>query len=160
MAEPPAGPDAGRLLGDLVRAETRLYNAVDDRVRREAGTGLGRHEILEYLGRHAQRRVHDVANEFAITVGAASKAIDRMVDAGLCVRTANPADGRSSFLVLTDSGRRLVEETAPLVRDEASERLRAALTPQDLDTLARVLATLRASLEIDPTTGGVGRQVR
>ena len=37
---------------DLVRAETRLYNAVAERVKAEAGVGAGHFEMLRYVRDH------------------------------------------------------------------------------------------------------------
>ncbi|WP_418955212.1 MarR family winged helix-turn-helix transcriptional regulator [Streptomyces tritici] len=131
---------------DLVRVETRLYNAVGARLRAECDLALGQFELLEIIHRTPECRVLDIASEVAITVGAVSKAVDRLVAAGWCRRTAHPHDRRSSLLDLTPEGAELLTAARPLVERELAT-LTAAITPDDLARLATTLAALRAALE-------------
>jgi DNA-binding MarR family transcriptional regulator len=131
---------------DLVRVETRLYNEVSARLRAEQGLGLGQFEFLEIIDRVPGCRVLDIVGELAITVGAVSKAVDRLVAAGWCVRVAHPQDRRSSVLRLTSEGERLLIASRPVVEDELAS-LTAAVPPGDLARIAATLATLRAALE-------------
>lgn len=83
---------------DLVRVETRLYNTVNARLRTEQDLSLGQFEFLEIIDRVPECRVLDIVGELAITVGAVSKAVDRLVAAGWCVRVAHPRTAaRPSF---------------------------------------------------------------
>ncbi|WP_217165953.1 MarR family winged helix-turn-helix transcriptional regulator [Streptomyces sp. AC512_CC834] len=131
---------------DLVRVETRLYNAVSARLRAEQELGFGQFELLEIIDRVPGCRVLDIAGELAITVGAVSKAVDRLVAAGWCLRVAHPQDRRSSVLRLTPEGDRRLAASRPVV-ESALASLTAAVTPDDLSRIASALATLRASLE-------------
>lgn len=131
---------------DLVRVETRLYNAVNARLRAEQGLGLGQFEILEIIDRVPGCRVLDIVGELAITVGAVSKAVDRLVAAGWCVRVAHPRDRRSSVLRLTSEGEKLLASSRPVVESELLS-LTAAIPPDDLTRVFATLATLRATLE-------------
>ena len=49
-------------------------------------------------------RVQELRTELGITVGAASKLVDRLERDGLVVRTAHPHDRRSSLVTLTAPG--------------------------------------------------------
>ncbi|MEU4087523.1 MarR family winged helix-turn-helix transcriptional regulator [Streptomyces aureus] len=131
---------------DLVRVETRLYNAVSARLRAEHGLGLGQFEFLDIIDRVPECRVLDIVGELAITVGAVSKAVDRLVAAGWCLRVAHPQDRRSSVLRLTSEGERLLTASRPVVEAELAS-LTAAVPPDDLARIAATLATLRATLE-------------
>ncbi|MGV9912939.1 MarR family winged helix-turn-helix transcriptional regulator [Streptomyces tendae] len=131
---------------DLVRVETRLYNAVSARLRAEQGVTLGQFEFLEIIDRVPGCRVLDIVGELAITVGAVSKAVDRLVAAGWCVRTVNPQDRRSSVLRLTSEGDRRLAASRPVV-ESALVSLTAGVSPEDLRRVASTLAVLRASLE-------------
>ncbi|WP_189704821.1 MarR family winged helix-turn-helix transcriptional regulator, partial [Streptomyces anandii] len=131
-----------QIFTDLVRVETRLYNAVNARLRTERGLGLGQFEILEIIDRVPQCRVLDIAGELAITVGAVSKAVDRLVAAGWCRRAAHPHDRRSSTLHLTPEGKKQLTASRPVVEDELAS-LTAALSPGDLTRTASTLAALR-----------------
>ncbi|MGW3359499.1 MarR family winged helix-turn-helix transcriptional regulator [Streptomyces bungoensis] len=134
------------LFTDLVRVETRLYNAVSARLRAEQGLGLGQFEFLEIIDRVPGCRVLDIAGELAITVGAVSKAVDRLVAAGWCLRVAHPQDRRSSVLRLTPAGEERLTAARPVV-ESALTSLTAAVDPGDLARIASTLAALRATLE-------------
>ncbi|MER6623896.1 MarR family winged helix-turn-helix transcriptional regulator [Streptomyces sp. NPDC000931] len=131
---------------DLVRVETRLYNAVNTRLRTERGLGLGQFEFLEVIDRVPGCRVLDIVGELAITVGAVSKAVDRLVAAGWCLRVAHPQDRRSSVLRLTSEGEEQLAASRPVV-ESALVSLTGAVPPGDLTRVASTLAALRATLE-------------
>ncbi|MFF3013834.1 MarR family winged helix-turn-helix transcriptional regulator [Streptomyces sp. NPDC057939] len=131
---------------DLVRAETRLYNAVGSRLRAEHGLTLGQFEFLQIIDRVDGCRVLDIVGELAITVGAVSKAVDRLVAAGWCVRVAHPQDRRSSVLRLTPEGEEVLTAARPVV-ESALASLTGSIPAADLKRLATTLAALRANLE-------------
>ncbi|MFE7860192.1 MarR family winged helix-turn-helix transcriptional regulator [Streptomyces sp. NPDC057403] len=131
---------------DLVRVETRLYNAVSARLRAEQGLGLGQFEMLEIIDRVPGCRVLDIVNELAITVGAVSKAVDRLAATGWCERVAHPQDRRSSVLRLTAEGEERLAASRPVVEGEL-QSLTASVPADDLARLASTLAALRATLE-------------
>jgi DNA-binding MarR family transcriptional regulator len=139
--------DITRLFVDLVQAETRLYNAVDERLRTAHGLTVGQYQLMLIIDRRGACRVHDLVSEVAITVGAMSKAVDRLEAAGWCRRAANPQDRRSSLLSLTPLGARLLAEAGPTFQDEVTARLAEALPAPALEQLAMSLSTLRLSLE-------------
>jgi len=140
--------DGARLLDDLVRVEVRLYTLLDARLRDAHGHGLGRYDLLSAVDVVPRCRVSDVVRRLGITVGAASKGVDRQVRDGLVRRSANPDDGRSSFLELTPEGRRVLDEARPTLDRQTAEVLRGTGVPDgDLVRLADVLAAVRAGLE-------------
>ena len=94
-------------------------------------------------------RVLDLVRAVAITVGAASKAVDRLERAGWCVRSAHPEDRRSSILALTAEGSRVLAQAHPTFEAEVTARL-AAVPAEALAQTAATLATLRAALEANP----------
>ena len=138
--------DVAQLFTDLVRAETRLYNAVDDRLRQVHGLSLGQYELMTIIGSRDDCRIYDIVREIAITVGAASKAVDRLERAGWCRRLAHPTDGRSSLLRLTPAGSRMLAKAGPTFTYELRARLDGVPT-RALAQTAATLASLRASLE-------------
>jgi DNA-binding MarR family transcriptional regulator len=89
----------------LVRYETDLWNHLDDRLDSAGGVSLATLFALRVVRRHnGQCRVQEVSTELGITVGAASKVVDRLVQAGLAIRTPHPQDRRSSLIALTPAG--------------------------------------------------------
>ena len=132
---------------DLVRAETRLYNAVAERLKAEAGLGAGTFELLRYVRDHPDARVADLAAAFAIGVGATSKIVDRLEKQGWTERRPNPANRRSSLIALTPAGESVVARAEPGWQAAIQEILGGAVIPAELAALARALAALRSDLE-------------
>lgn len=145
--------DLGQLFEDLVRVETRLYNAVDARLRAAHGVSRGEYGMMRIIGGRGTCRVYDIAHEINITVGAASKAVDRLVAADWCRRTNNPADGRSSLLALTRTGTRICAKATPTFEAALSEWIDDVVPQRSLEQLARTLGTIRLRLEADDTGG-------
>ncbi|MCL1871801.1 MAG: MarR family transcriptional regulator [Promicromonosporaceae bacterium] len=133
---------------DLVRAETRLYNLVDARVRAaHGGLSVGQVELLGIIRETPSCRVADIVDAVDITVGAASKAVDRLEAAGLCERHANPSDRRSSVLELTPAGEAAHDAGSPTLAEAVGDLTRDVVPAEDLAQAARTLAALRAALE-------------
>ncbi len=135
------------LFSDLVRTETRLYNAVNDRMRTGHGLYASQFEFLLYLRGHSRARVADLAGHFAVGVGAASKGLDRLESRGLVRRVRNPNDGRSSLLELTPAGTELVNEAKATFDQELDALIAPPLTRAQLEQFAATLAALLATLE-------------
>jgi DNA-binding MarR family transcriptional regulator len=132
---------------DLVRAETRLYNALGDRLRERHGIVASQFEFLRYVRDHPGARVADVAAQFVIGVGAASKGADRLERQGWVARQANPADRRSSLLALTDEGSRLVDAAEGTFGEVLDELIGDVISPSEAVAVGQVLGKLRAGLE-------------
>ncbi len=132
---------------DLVRCETRLYNQLNDELRASHGIVTSQYEFLRYIRDHEDTRTTDMAGEFAIGVGAVSKAMDRLEARGLLTRLPNPANRRSTILKLTDEGRALIDAADTTFQTRLAEILTDAATPEQIATSAPVLANLRSVLE-------------
>ena len=132
---------------DLVRAETRLYNAVTERLKVAAGIGAGHFELLRYVRDHPDARVADLASAFAIGVGTTSKIVDRMEKEGWLERRPNPANRRSSLLALTPAGESVVARSEPAWQAAIQDILGGAVNAADLTALSLALAALRSDLE-------------
>jgi MarR family transcriptional regulator, multiple antibiotic resistance protein MarR len=148
------GADAFDLPGffaDLVRCETRLYNALNDRLRERHGIVTSQFEALRHLRDHPGSRVADVAAEFAIGIGAASKTVDRLEKRGWAVRRPHPSDRRSSLLDLTDEGRRLADAAEGTFTERLAELTEEVLAASPLAAAAQSLSALRRVLERDRT---------
>ena len=139
--------DPGSMLIDLVRVETRLYNAVDARLKEAGGLTLPQLEVLSVIRDVAGCRVLDISRTISMTVGAASKSVDRLEDQGWCRRSVDPADRRSSVLSLTVEGSAAVDRATPVFDAAARETLGALVSGPDLDRLAHLLRELRAALQ-------------
>ncbi|MFE9327315.1 MarR family winged helix-turn-helix transcriptional regulator [Nocardia sp. NPDC052278] len=141
--------DLPGLFTDLVRCETRLYNALNDRLRERHGIATSQFESLRFLRDHPGARVADLASEFAAGVGAISKGVDRLEKQGWVVRQPNPSDRRSSLLALTDAGVRVVEAAEETFSERLVQLLGTTLAGSSLSAVAQALSQLRGVLERD-----------
>lgn len=87
---------------------------------------------------------NSVAARTAMDKVQVSRAIARMVQAGLVSRDTDSADRRRSALALTDKGLAVYRQIVPAARRYEQELL-AALSPEDQAALDRLLSTLHAA---------------
>jgi DNA-binding MarR family transcriptional regulator len=135
--------DLAQTFHDLIRVETALWNAVDNRLQDSCGLTLARFETMRVLQQFGPCRVLDVSEHLTISWSAVSKIVDRVAGAGHCRRHPNPADARSSLIALTPLGRSVTTQATAILQDELEQRLATALSPTELDQLGRSLAHLR-----------------
>jgi DNA-binding MarR family transcriptional regulator len=139
--------DLPGFFADLVRCETRLYNALNDRLRERHGIVTSQFEALRYLRDHPGSRVADLAAEFAIGIGATSKTVDRLEKQGWAVRQPNPSDRRSSLLALTGDGSQLVDAAEKTFTDGVAELIGGTLDSSSASAASQALSKLRSVLE-------------
>jgi len=95
----------------VVAHETALWGRVDAAVVRACGVRLGSLSALRVIASRGDRcRVQDLTVDLQITVGAASKIVDRLEGAGLAQRRPHVSDRRSSVITATEAGRNTVAE--------------------------------------------------
>ena len=132
----------------LVRYEIALWNAVDRELARQHQISLGQLHALRVVDRYdGQARVQDLSDDIGITVGAASKLVDRLERGGLAVRSPNPVDRRSSLISLTVPGRQVLTSAT----DVCGVATARALGDEDVEGLTATLQRLQARL----STSGV-----
>lgn len=107
----PINPSSLALFDALVRSETFLWGRVEKELRVTEQISLVELTTLRaVLAVGPGARVKDLVNLLGITVGAASKAVDRLENAGLAARSPAVDDRRSSLITLTDRGLRVVAD--------------------------------------------------
>jgi DNA-binding MarR family transcriptional regulator len=124
----------------LVRLQTKLWNDLDHRLRTNHGVTLADLTTLDVVASTEGCRVQDIVDTLHITVGGASKVVDRLVKADVVIRTTNPHDRRSSVLLATAEGRALLRRTATDVNDLLSTQLAGALSGSQLADLDQLLS--------------------
>jgi DNA-binding MarR family transcriptional regulator len=134
------------LFRDLVRCETELWNRVEAAVRHAHGVPLAWLEIMQVVDATEDCRVLDIAGALSITVGWASKVVDRVEAAGWCRRQPNPTDGRSNLIELTEPGERLLETANVTFASAISAYVGAAAPAAELAQLSVTLGRLRQHL--------------
>lgn len=143
--------DASSLFTALVSAELRAWNAVESALC-EANNplSLGRFLVLRTVRDTPTCRIQEVAASQGITVGAASRLVDRLHRDGLLHRTPCEHDRRATILTVTDTGMTHLASAEAIVTAE-QERLLAPLSPGQREHLAHALALIDEAA--DPTAG-------
>lgn len=94
--------------------------------------------LLFAIWRHGPIRLAELATATYIDASTASRQTADLVDRGLLMRQADPADGRASLLALTDAGERAVRDLIR-AREEFFTTALADWEPDDIRQLAELL---------------------
>ena len=108
------------LRGDNVLLQMfRTSSAVHElMLRAVAGTGIAPNEfaVLSAIGVMRSVSPTELASLLRVPPTSISRHVARMVEAGLAVRSPNPADRRSYLLELSDAGRATARQIGPRIR--------------------------------------------
>ncbi|HEY2315347.1 MAG TPA: MarR family transcriptional regulator [Streptosporangiaceae bacterium] len=123
------------------------------------GLSLTTAATLATLDRSGPCRLTALASSEGVTQPAMTQLVGRLEEAGLAIRSADPADGRAVNVQITDAGRELITRR----RAARAERLSALLTrlsQADQDALAAALPAINAlaSAERDGSLAGAGQR--
>lgn len=131
---------------ELVRVEIELWNELDAHLNSAVGVTLSQFQALSAIkAADGSARVQDISGEMAITVGAASKVVDRLERDGLALRSAHPTDRRSSIVSLTERGENVLAEADATAEEHLSAALGDVLPQDRREGLLRELLALRAN---------------
>ncbi len=99
----------------LVRVEAAVVARLDGELNRHHGLSLSAFEVLQCLERaeDSRMRMSGLAQEVMLSPSRITRLVDSMSDDGLVSRDRCPADARSFWTVLTDAGRKRLEEARP-----------------------------------------------
>jgi DNA-binding MarR family transcriptional regulator len=133
------------LFTELVRAQIELWDALDAHLKSTIGITLARFQALSAVGDiDGPARVQEISEQMRITVGAASKLVDRLERDGLVARSAHPTDRRSSIVALTDLGTSTLASANEIADAHLSTTFGTAMTDDTADRFFDVLTSLRA----------------
>ena len=146
MVGPSTMADLPAFFADLVRLEIELWRTVEARLRTDLDIGLATAQTLAVVAAVENCRVHDIVRDLSITVGGASKTVDRLERSGLVARQPHPSDRRSSVVTLTRAGATTHAKAQRLIAAELDARIGGVLSDRALDQLHRAIAKLRAAV--------------
>ena len=144
-------------LSEQVLRLHRSFNSLRQQlVGRSATSGEGvewaAYGLLFQLVGGGPKRSSTLAESACVDPSTVSRQVAQLVKAGLVERQSDPEDGRASLLVATESGR-----AAYAAKQEHRQRMFTQVldgwSPEDVETLTRLLARLNESLtEHRPTS--------
>lgn len=132
-------------MGLLLEAHAGLTRELERRLERDCGLSVQWFEVLLRLARTpgGRLRMSDLAAQATLSASGVTRAVDRLTEAGLVERVACPEDRRGAYAVLTQEGRRRIEQALPLQVRSLDELLGDVLEPAELESLTAVLRKLR-----------------
>jgi DNA-binding MarR family transcriptional regulator len=121
------------------------------RLRQEAGSELSPSlaSALVTLERHGPLTPSELAARERVQRPTMTRVAARLAEAGLVARAADPVDGRSALLSISDDGRRLLARSRTRKDAFLARRLRE-LDAADRATLDRAATILERLLEAEP----------
>jgi MarR family transcriptional regulator, 2-MHQ and catechol-resistance regulon repressor len=133
------------LVGLVFESALGLRRLLSPSMEDELGVGGQAFEILLRLERTPGRamRMANLAAETGLTPSGLTRALDRLVEAGLCIRESCPSDRRGTFAQLTELGATRVQEAIGRHRRDIDELLSGLLDPAEESTLLELLERLR-----------------
>ena len=143
------GPTTVASLSEEVLRLHRAFNTMRQQLTaNNATSGEGvewaAYGLLFQLVNDGPRRSSALADAACVDPSTVSRQVAQLVKAGLVTRQSDPEDGRASLLVATEQGR-----AAYAAKQEHRARMFDHVldgwTPQDVDTLARLLAQFNDS---------------
>ena len=132
-------------VGVLLTQVSRLLRRNFDERARAIGVTRPQWQMLANLGRNPGIHQGGLAELLEVEPITAARMIDRLQDAGLLERRADPADRRTWRVHLTEKGNSLLEALQPSARETLDEALEG-ITPAEQDHLLKLLCQIRTNL--------------
>jgi len=127
----------------------RLTKVLGQQLTRDSGLSTADYELLVPLSEAAdgQLRARDLARTVDWEKSRLSHHLTRMEQRGLVGRVGCPTDARGAFLVLTDAGRRAIEDAAPQHVETVREHFIDLLSDAEIAVVTAMSERLLARLE-------------
>jgi MarR family transcriptional regulator, 2-MHQ and catechol-resistance regulon repressor len=123
---------------------TRLLEKVGGEMERRTGLPAAWFEVLGHLMK-CDTRMNELADHLVLSRGGATRLVARMEEAGLVTREIPPTDRRATFAVITDAGRKALEEALPVHLELVEEEWGRYLEPGEAETLIAVAERIGAA---------------
>lgn len=156
---PPPPPEEPRWLTPEERAawlavaavSLRLPTALDRQLRRDSGLHLFEYHALAALSEapNRTRRMSDLADLAQGSLPRLSQVVTRMEKAGWVRRHADPTDGRSTLVTLTDAGWDTLVAAAPGHVAEVRRLVIDVLTPAQLRQVSTIGRRVLGAIDPD-----------
>ena len=151
MSDMTTAQDHQAMLASVLAQDLRtLLGKLKRRLREQAhGADLtpSQVSVLLRLEKHGPATASGLARAEGMRPQSMAPVIATLESAGLVSGAPDPADGRQTFLSLTDACRRWVEEGRAARQDWLTRTLQARLSPQEQDEVAKAVALLKRLID-------------
>lgn len=132
----------------LIRTHTRLWDTVEEQMRRDHGLTMSRYDVLAHLDAAGGRLgLGELASAIALSPSGLSKLLDRMDASGLIRREPDPDDQRAAFAATTPRGRALVRSARKGHHALLRRTFGTTLNDRDVADLTRIMRKLDATAQ-------------
>lgn len=149
--------DAEQAMWRAYLESTRLLQrSLDRQLVRDADISAADYQILVLLSEAPGRRarMHEIADAMSTTRGGATRAVNRLVDAGWVRRVDCPDDKRGSLAEITDAGVTKLADAAPGHVATVRRHMFDGLSRADVDRFARLYTRMRDRLREEAAGAG------
>lgn len=128
----------------FLRAHYQVVRHVDAVLARETRLTLSAFEVLRWVERAGPRglRMSELADLVLLSRSGITRLVDQLVERGILERVRCPTDQRGWLAMLTDEGRRVLEETAVVHFEEIRKSFTGRLTDDELRALTAILGRI------------------
>jgi DNA-binding MarR family transcriptional regulator len=145
-----AGLDLERFLPYRLSIVTNLVSrAFARRYENAHGLTIPEWRMMAVLGRFAPLSSQEVGDRTAMDKAKVSRALQRLISAGLVKRRSNPSDNRQNMLALSRKGRAMHDRIVPQAL-ELERELTEVLSPEERRMLDALLARLQDRVDAMP----------
>jgi len=136
--------DGMAFVTSIMRVQQVLLSRVEA-VLRPWGLTFARFEVLRLLAftRSGTMPIGKIGERLQVHAASVTNAVGRLEDDGYVIRSANPADGRSVLVTITDTGRKLVLECTLALNEQVFTALPIS-TEHQRDVVAALREARRA----------------
>jgi DNA-binding MarR family transcriptional regulator len=131
----------------LLRVHAALVPRMDRELQQKCGLPLTWYDVLLELNAAPGRRLSmgELGEVAVVSRTRASRVVDQLVAAGLVSRSSNPDDKRSAYAAITDHGRKVLREAAPVYLAAIERYYTAHMTVAESRTVAAALEKVLAA---------------
>ncbi|MDF2639610.1 MAG: hypothetical protein K0R64_2594 [Novosphingobium lindaniclasticum] len=132
------------ILEQMQELNLRMHRLFNDRMRTQ-GASLAQLKLLSLIQRSGPLRSTDIADALGQAPRTVTEAVDGLERDRLVVRTPDPRDRRAKRISLTEEGKAVIRDVAPL-KDAIGGQLFEVLDAADQGKLLSILETLNERL--------------
>ena len=142
-------PAVLRTSGALLAAQTALARLIACDAVEPIGHDATAMDLLIRLDQTPDNRMRavELSRQLRLSPSHVSRSIDKAESEGLVARSADPHDRRASQVELTDRGRAVLTEFAPLLEAVIDRTIGQVLTPAEAETLVTLLGRIEVAAD-------------
>jgi DNA-binding MarR family transcriptional regulator len=136
------GDDALATMHAVLNTHRVLAEAMERRLRAQAGLSLAQFEVLSRLQQAPDGRLRmvDITRQLCVSKSGVTQLVDRLEKAGLVARESCQQDRRLTYARLTDRGSRTLDGAEPVWAPVVQELFARHLTSEDIRSVRAALA--------------------